>query len=66
LDSSRTTKLLGWSLEELAHKVRLSVDIARLESGKPSLSFIGTAMIQRALEIAAVEFVEENGDASQA
>jgi ribosome-binding protein aMBF1 (putative translation factor) len=51
-------QLLGWSLEELAHKVRLSeLDIARFEAGKTAMSFIGIAIIQRAFEIAGTEFV---------
>jgi ribosome-binding protein aMBF1 (putative translation factor) len=51
-------KLLGWSLEELAHKVRLSaLDIARFEAGKTAMSFIGAAIIRRAFEIAGIEFV---------
>jgi ribosome-binding protein aMBF1 (putative translation factor) len=53
-------KLLGWSLEVLAHRVRLSeFDIARFEAGKPGMSFIGTAMIRRALEQTGVEFAED-------
>jgi ribosome-binding protein aMBF1 (putative translation factor) len=52
-------KLLGWSPQDLAHKVRLSeLDIARFEGGKTCMSFIGTAIIRRALEIAGIEFVD--------
>jgi ribosome-binding protein aMBF1 (putative translation factor) len=53
-------RLLGWSVDNLAHKVRLSeLDIARFESGKPTMSFIGTAIIRRAFEIAGLAFDED-------
>jgi hypothetical protein len=53
-------RLLGWSVANLAHKVRLSeLDIARFESGKPTMSFIGTAIIRRAFEIAGLAFDED-------
>jgi ribosome-binding protein aMBF1 (putative translation factor) len=53
-------RLLGWSIAALAHKVRLSeIDVARFEAAKPGMSFIGTAMIKRALEIAGVAFDED-------
>jgi ribosome-binding protein aMBF1 (putative translation factor) len=51
-------KILGWSLEDLAQKARLSeFDIARFESGKVDMSFIGTVLLRRALENAGVEFM---------
>jgi ribosome-binding protein aMBF1 (putative translation factor) len=57
-------KLLGWPADVLANKVRLSeLDIARFEAGKPGMSFIGTALIRRAFEIAGVQFAEDNGGA---
>jgi ribosome-binding protein aMBF1 (putative translation factor) len=50
-------KLLGWSLEVLANKVRMSeIDIARFEAGKQGMSSTMTALIRRALETAGVEF----------
>ena len=52
-------KLLGWSATFLARKVHLSeLDIARFEAGKIEMSFIGAAMIQRALEIDGMEFID--------
>jgi ribosome-binding protein aMBF1 (putative translation factor) len=51
-------KLLGWSLEELAQKVKMSeMDVARFEAGMLRVPTIGSAMIGRVLEQAGVEFV---------
>jgi len=51
-------KLLSWTMGDLSHAVRLSeMDIARFEAGKLGMSFIGTALIRRALEQAGVEFI---------
>jgi transcriptional regulator with XRE-family HTH domain len=55
-------KLLGWTMSDLAHAVKLSeMDIARFEAGQSAMSFIGTALIGRALEQAGVEFIAEVG-----
>ena len=52
-------KLLGWSLEVLANKVRMSeIDIARFEGGKLGMSSTVTALIRKALETAGVEFTD--------
>ena len=37
------------------------IDIARFEAGKPRMSFIGTALIRKALETAGVEFTGGGG-----
>jgi ribosome-binding protein aMBF1 (putative translation factor) len=51
-------KLLGWSIEELANKVRMNeMDVARLEAGLLRLPTIGSAMIGRVFEQAGIEFV---------
>jgi transcriptional regulator with XRE-family HTH domain len=54
-------KLLTWTMDDLARAVRLSeMDIARFEAGTAGMrgmSFIGTALIRRALEQAGVEFI---------
>jgi ribosome-binding protein aMBF1 (putative translation factor) len=53
-------KLLGWTMSDLSHAVKLSeMDIARFEAGRLDMSFIGTALIGRALSQAGVEFVKE-------
>jgi hypothetical protein len=53
-------KLLGWSLEVFANKVRMSeIDIARFEAGKLGVPMIGSAMIRRALDQAGIEFIDE-------
>jgi len=55
-------KLLGWSLEVLANKVRLSeIEIARFEAGMRGMSFIGAALIRRALETAGIKFTDGGG-----
>jgi len=52
-------KLLGWSLEALANKVRMSeIDIARFEAGKLGMSSTVTGLIRNALETAGVEFTD--------
>jgi hypothetical protein len=56
---------LGWSVDDLAHNVRLSeLDIAHFEAGKPGLSFIGTAMIRRAIEVAGIALCEDGARAA--
>jgi ribosome-binding protein aMBF1 (putative translation factor) len=59
-DQCKTARqLLGLSLEELANSVKLSeFDVARFESGRIHMTFIGAAIIQRALEINGIEFVD--------
>jgi hypothetical protein len=52
-------KLLGWPLEVLASKVRMSeIDIARFEACKLRMPFIGKALNRKALETAGVEFTD--------
>jgi transcriptional regulator with XRE-family HTH domain len=55
--------LLGWSQTELALKAGLSVPtIKRLEGGfGPHVSDQARARLQKAIETAGVEFIEENG-----
>jgi ribosome-binding protein aMBF1 (putative translation factor) len=52
-------KLLGWSLEVLANKVRMSeIDIARFEAGKLGMSSTVMGLIRKALKTAGVEFTD--------
>jgi transcriptional regulator with XRE-family HTH domain len=55
--------LLGWSQTELALKAGLSVPtIKRLEGAfGPHVSDEARARVQKAMETAGVEFIEENG-----
>ncbi|MFZ1882237.1 MAG: helix-turn-helix domain-containing protein [Rhodoplanes sp.] len=55
--------LLGWSQSELASNAGLSLPtVKRLEGGfGPRVSEEARAKLQRALEAAGVEFIDENG-----
>ncbi len=55
--------LLGWSQSELAERAGLSLPtVKRLEAGfGPRVSEEARAALQRAIEAAGVEFIEENG-----
>jgi transcriptional regulator with XRE-family HTH domain len=55
--------LLGWSQTELATRAGLSLPtVKRLEGGfGPRVSNDARAKLQKALESAGVEFIEENG-----
>ena len=55
--------LLGWSQTELAARAGLSVPtVKRVEAGfGPQVSNEARAKLQKALEAAGVEFLEENG-----
>jgi transcriptional regulator with XRE-family HTH domain len=55
--------LLGWSQSELAARAELSVPtVKRLEGGfGPRVSNDAQAKLQRAIEAAGIEFIEENG-----
>jgi ribosome-binding protein aMBF1 (putative translation factor) len=56
--------LLKWSAEDLARHCALGVNtIRRAEAaeGRPSLTAANELAIRRALEVAGVEFIDENG-----
>src|SRR5438105_11710593 len=55
--------LLGWSQSELASRARLSLPtVKRVEAGfGPTVSEDARRKLQEALEIAGLEFLEENG-----
>jgi len=55
--------LLGWSQSELAERAGLShPTVKRFESGKgPRVSEEARARLQKTLESAGIEFIEENG-----
>ena len=55
--------LLGWSQSELAAKAGLSLPtVKRLEGGfGPRVSGDAQAKLQRAIEAAGIEFIDENG-----
>ena len=55
--------LLGWSQSELAERSGLSLPtVKRVESGTgPRVSDEARAKLQRALEVAGIEFIDENG-----
>jgi transcriptional regulator with XRE-family HTH domain len=55
--------LLGWSQTELAERAGLSLPtVKRVESGTgPRVSNEAQTKLQRALESAGVEFIDENG-----
>jgi transcriptional regulator with XRE-family HTH domain len=58
--------LLGWSQSELAARAGLSLPtVKRLEAGfGPRVSDEARGKLQRAIEAAGLEFVEENGGGS--
>ena len=55
--------LLGWSQSELAARAGLSLPtVKRLEAGfGPHVSNEARAKLQRAIEAAGIEFIDENG-----
>ena len=55
--------LLGWSQSELAERAGLSLPtVKRLEGGfGPRVSDEARAKLQRAIEAAGIEFIDENG-----
>jgi transcriptional regulator with XRE-family HTH domain len=56
--------LLNWSAQELADVSKVSLaTIRRAEGndGPPSLTAANASVLQRALEVAGVEFIAENG-----
>jgi len=55
--------LLGWSQTDLALRAGLSLPtVKRLEAGfGPRVSDDARAKLQRALEVAGIEFIDENG-----
>jgi len=55
--------LLGWSQSELATRAGLSLPtVKRLEAGfGPHVSNEARAKLQRAIEAAGIEFIDENG-----
>jgi transcriptional regulator with XRE-family HTH domain len=55
--------LLGWSQSELASRAGLSLPtVKRLEGGfGPRVSDEACAKLQRAIEAAGIEFIDENG-----
>jgi transcriptional regulator with XRE-family HTH domain len=55
--------LLGWSQTELASRAGLSLPtVKRLEAGfGPRVSDEARAKLQRALEVAGIDFIEDNG-----
>ena len=55
--------LLGWSQSELGKRAGLSLPtVKRVETEKgPRVSDQARAKLQRALEVAGIEFIEENG-----
>jgi len=55
--------LLGWSQSELAARAGLSLPtVKRLEGGfGPNVSDAARTKLQRAIEAAGVEFIDENG-----
>jgi transcriptional regulator with XRE-family HTH domain len=55
--------LLGWSQSELAVRAGLSLPtVKRLEGGfGPRVSDEARAKLQRAIEVAGIDFIEENG-----
>jgi transcriptional regulator with XRE-family HTH domain len=55
--------LLGWSQTELASKAGLSLPtVKRVEAGfGPRVSAEARAKLQKALEAAGIEFIDENG-----
>lgn len=58
--------LLGWSQSELAARAGLSLPtVKRLEAGfGPRVSDEARAKLQRAIEAAGIEFIDENGGGS--
>ena len=58
--------LLGWSQSELAARAGLSLPtVKRLEAGfGPRVSDEARGKLQRAIEAAGIEFIEENGGGS--
>jgi transcriptional regulator with XRE-family HTH domain len=58
--------LLGWSQSELAARAGLSLPtVKRLEAGfGPRVSDEARTKMQRAIEAAGIEFIEENGGGS--
>jgi ribosome-binding protein aMBF1 (putative translation factor) len=55
--------LLGWSQTDLADRAKLSlITIKRFEAGfGPPVSNEVSAKVEKALEAAGIEFIEENG-----
>lgn len=56
--------LLRWSAQDLADKARLGVATVRRAEGfdgEPSITTANADAVQRALEVAGVEFIPENG-----
>jgi transcriptional regulator with XRE-family HTH domain len=54
--------LLGWSQSKLAARAGLSLPtVKRVEAGLPRVSDKARTKLRRALEIAGVEFIDENG-----
>jgi transcriptional regulator with XRE-family HTH domain len=55
--------LLGWSQSELAERAELSLPtVKRLEGGfGPRVSDEARAKLQRAIEVAGIELIDENG-----
>jgi transcriptional regulator with XRE-family HTH domain len=56
--------LIRWSAEDLARETALSVATIRraeLSDGKTSMTAANDLAVRRALELAGVEFIDENG-----
>jgi transcriptional regulator with XRE-family HTH domain len=54
--------LLGWSQTDLALRAGLSLPtVKRVEAGSPRVSDDARVKLQRALEVAGIVFIDENG-----